>query len=541
MREMFRGKQISRLSLAALVAASATGAAIAQNAPKDSLRRPPSGAGVRAESNPAAQAAAQTSVTAPDGLVYVSQVIDLSEQIGEDEEVYSLDGEPLPRMRTTNVTVGLLADSAGHVITRLANVSPSGPAPEVRVISPQGRPVAAHFVGMDAVTGLCVLQIEGDVATKPAKESRLSQPTALPPQRAVNLVGFNPYQSGGKVNVAALVRPRLHSSAGSIAKAVGDFRFSKSNPIYYLTTAASLTPVQDGSLVVERDGSVFGVVAYDTSGDGQHLVYPITRIRRIAGLVIQSRQSVAHGWLGATSVNNFAAATSQQGRVNSRGVRVAAVFPDSPADLAGVKPSDVLLSISGRELITVADLTNTLRRLPADGEVTLKILRGGERKPLLLQAKLVPAPAVESRQQVVALTERMESLEASASGMPTGDPQRQTLESKAVTMRQILSGITNAAPPEIRLRVMYGLEVQPLSPQLAKFFGAPSGVLVSTVAQSGKGGQSGLQSGDVIVKVGEQPVADTASLTQALGDVKEDGIEVLVLREQSPVKLSLRR
>jgi S1-C subfamily serine protease len=524
---MFRGNQAFKLSLAALALAATAGAAFAQNGP----RRPQPSAAVRGGERAAFQA--------PDGLVYVSQVIDLSDQIGEDEEVYSLDGEPLPRMRTTNVTIGVLIDTAGHVVTRLANVSPGGPQPEVRVISSQGSPVSAHLVGVDAVTGLCVLQIKGSLAAKPARESALAKPAALPAQRAVKLVGFHPLQSGGKVNVAALVRPRLHTSDGSVVKAEKDFRFSRSNPIYQLTTATPLTPVQDGSLLVEPDGSIFGVVSFDTSGDGQHLAYPLTRVQRIASMVVQANNSIPHGWLGATSVNNLAAATSQRGRVADRGVRVAAVFPDSPADLAGVKTHDILLSISGRELATVADLTNTLKRLPADSEVTLKIRRGAEHK--VLQAKLIPAPAVEPRRQVFALAERMEDMEASASEMPTGDPKRHSLESKAVTMRQILSGITSAAPAEVRLRVMYGLEVQPLPAQLAKALSAPGGVLVATAAPSGKAGQAGLRAGDVIVKVGEQPVGDTGSVMLALGEAKGEAIELFVVREQQPLKLSLRR
>lgn len=524
---MYWGKNNLFLSLAALAYVFIANAAFAQNLPQ----RPMAEDGVRGGE--------RISTQAPDGLVYVSQVIDLRDQIGEDEEVYSLDGEPLPRMRTTNVTLGVVIDNQGHIVTRLSNVSPNGPAPEVRVITPQSQLVTARFIGMDAVTGLCVLKSEGALNTKSVRISSLAQIEKLPFQRQVNLLGFHPNQAGGKVNVAALVRPRLHPSIGSINKAEKDFRFSRSNPIYQLTTETPLRAVQDGSFIVETDGSVFGLVSFDTSGDGLHLVYPITRIQRIAEMVIQARQSIPHGWLGATSVNNLAPAGPRSTKGLERGIRVAAVFPDSPADLAGVKPHDVLLSISGRELSTVVDLTNTLKNLPADGEVALKIVRGSEYK--VLQAKLIPAPAVEPGRQVFALAERMENMEASASEMAASDPKRHDLESKAVTMRQILSGITNAAPSEVRLRVMYGLEVQPLTTQLAKAFSVPSGVLVSTVAASGKGGQAGLQAGDVVVKVGEQPVADINSLMQALNEATEESIDVLVVRQQAPVKLKLHR
>ncbi|HYE74478.1 MAG TPA: S1C family serine protease, partial [Blastocatellia bacterium] len=327
---MDRGRNKYLLMIAALAYALIANAAFAQNQPQ----RPPAGGGIRGGELPPPQA--------PSGLVYISQVIDLTDQIAEDEEVYSLDGEPLPRMRTTNVTLGVLIDDKGHIVTRLSNVSPNGPAPEVRIITPQSQVATARFIGMDAVTGLCVLQVEGNLTTKPVRVSTLAKVEKLPLQRQVNLLGFHPNQAGGKVNVAALVRPRLHPSEGSIVKAEKDFRFSRSNPIYQLTIDPPLRSVQDGSFVVENDGSVFGLVSYDTSGDGLHLVYPLTRIKRIAEMVIQARHSIPHGWLGATSVSNLAPAAATPNKASRRGIRVAAVFPDSPADVAGVKPHDIL-------------------------------------------------------------------------------------------------------------------------------------------------------------------------------------------------------
>ncbi len=61
------------------------------------------------------------------------------------------------------------------------------------------------------------------------------------------------------------------------------------------------------------------------------------------------------------------------------GLRVFAVFPGSPADAGGVRPGDLLVSIAGRQLATIADLEALLRSFnPAGGTIEVVLLRDGE-------------------------------------------------------------------------------------------------------------------------------------------------------------------
>src|SRR5262249_14550849 len=52
------------------------------------------------------------------GWVWVSRTIDLAQQLGEDN-LMTLDGEPLLEKRKPSVTLGLVIDDEGHVVTRL--------------------------------------------------------------------------------------------------------------------------------------------------------------------------------------------------------------------------------------------------------------------------------------------------------------------------------------------------------------------------------------------------------------------------------------
>jgi S1-C subfamily serine protease len=480
-------------------------------------------------------------VQLPPGLVYVSQKIDLRQQLSAEETVYSLDGEPLPQLQTTSLTLGLLLNDSGHIVTRLANFSPQDAPPQLMVIlaGNAGGQFPATFVGMDSVTGLCLLK----VARLPATFSSAATKTAAlsnAVQKPIQLFGFNPRQRGTSTPGMTLLRPRLYNSVGVVKKATEDFRYSVNNPIYYLTAPTTLTPVQDCSVAVEKDGSVLGLVMYDTSGEETHLVYPLSRVQQIATMIFDHKRFVVpHAWLGATSGAHDPNAMSSRNKLTEeeRGVLIAAVFPDSPAEMAGVRPRDMLVSISGRTLVTGADLSSTLRLLPACSEVTLKVRRGNEFK--LLPARLAPAPATDAKQLSKYFLSQIEKYEEMARELPANDPNRDKNQSKANNIKQILNGIINPAPPEIWLKLMYGVEVIALTPQLAKAFAAPGGVLISTLTPSGKAAQAGLKVGDIIVKVGEDAVADPASFMQALSQNTSDERELLIVRAGETLPLNL--
>ncbi|MBK9315619.1 MAG: hypothetical protein IPM55_15455 [Acidobacteria bacterium] len=96
----------------------------------------------------------------PKGWVWVTQTIDLTQQFGGEENIMTLDGEPLPSMQRKRITLGLVLDDEGQV-TRLIDITPSRPPIDVLVRALDTRPTSARFIGMDTVTGLSVLKVDG--------------------------------------------------------------------------------------------------------------------------------------------------------------------------------------------------------------------------------------------------------------------------------------------------------------------------------------------------------------------------------------------
>src|SRR5262245_39851768 len=227
------------------------------------------------------------------GWVWVSRTIDMAQQLGGEENLMTLDGEPLPAMRKPSEPLGLVIDDEGHVVTRLVGATPANPPIDITVRAQGGRPAPAKFLGMDAVTGLCVLKVEGASFTAPA----FSNMAALPEQLRIRLYGFHP-KINQNTSVITSLYPRCNAYSGEIIKAVEDFRFNSRNPIYYLLNP-QMTLAQDCSLILDEDDSVFGVAIYNISGEGNHVVYPVSRLQTIARSVIESHTSIAYGWLGA--------------------------------------------------------------------------------------------------------------------------------------------------------------------------------------------------------------------------------------------------
>jgi S1-C subfamily serine protease len=159
----------------------------------------------------------------------------------------------------------------------------------------------------------------------------------------------------------------------------------------------------------------------------------------------------------------------------------------------------------------------------------------------MLHAKLVPAPALESGQQLNALASQLRGLEDKLRSLEPMDPQRRTLGPKVTTMRAIMDNILGPAPPEVKLRVRYGLEVEPLTTQLMRYFAVAGGLLITSVGEASQAARSGVRAGDVIVSVGDQQVNDLATLLKALDEGGDRPPILAVSRQREQLQMTLAR
>jgi C-terminal processing protease CtpA/Prc len=89
-------------------------------------------------------------------------------------------------------------------------------------------------------------------------------------------------------------------------------------------------------------------------------------------------------------------------------------------------------------------------------------------------------------------------------------------------------------------RFVAGAQFTPLNPELAEYFQADEGVLVTEVLEGTPADEAGLQAGDVIVRVGSEPVTSLEDLRFALGYLDRP-LRLQVIRQGSPVEIVFHR
>ena len=210
----------------------------------------------------------------------------------------------------------------------------------------------------------------------------------------------------------------------------------------------------------------------------------------------------------------FAAALDLE---DDAGVLVSKVVEDSPAEAAGLQQGDLILTINGRDAVDSDRFTRRVRRIDAGETATLEILRKG--RPMDITVTLGEAPEDEfSWSSAPHVTTK------SGDAMFFGDDDAFVLRGGApqVLIERLGSG------------AQLGVNVHGLDEDLGSYFGTGTGVLVLSVQEDSAAEDAGIQSGDVILAIGEEEVTDTIELHEVLNDFEPgDEVAVRVMREKS--------
>jgi len=265
----------------------------------------------------------------------------------------------------------------------------------------------------------------------------------------------------------------------------------------FLQTDAAINPGNSGGPLVNVHGEVIGIntaIASASGGyDGIGFAVP-THIAQWVGDQLVKNGEVKRGYLG-TGIAAVDAETAQQFHVNVRdGVIVKSVMPQSPADKAGLETGDVIRSLNGVKVVDPPALQGVVEQLEIGKTYHLEIIRDGESQTLNVEIEAMPAQFTASSSE-------------SESAAPSRDNKFDEL----------------------------GLQLSTLTPSLAKQLDLPEmqGVVVTDLSEEGLAAAAGVESGDVIERVGKTPVTTVAEFEAAVKPLSvEDGI-VLHLRNQS--------
>src|SRR5262252_9457287 len=181
----------------------------------------------------------------------------------------------------------------------------------------------------------------------------------------------------------------------------------------------------------------------------------------------------------------------------TEGVLIEEVRPDSPAEKAGLKKADTIVEFDGERVRSTRQFGRLVQETPPGKTVKATIVRDGQRKTV----DITPQDGrggLSDRFRIDGdmLRRQIPDLDALRGQMPRG-PFNFDFD-----LPGVLSGR--------RL----GVTVDPLTDQLAQYFGAKEGVLVTSVADGSPASRAGLKAGDVITSVDGQPVRSTEDLVR---------------------------
>jgi serine protease Do len=293
-----------------------------------------------------------------------------------------------------------------------------------------------------------------------------------------------------------------HSATVGVVSAKGR-SLRRENYVPFIQTDVAINPGNSGGPLFNLDGEVVGINSqiYSRTGGFMGLSFAIP-IELALDVVEQLKVSgrVTRGWLGVLIQDVTRDLAESFGMSRPSGALVAQVLPGSPAEKAGIRVGDVVVSYDGQDIDTSASLPPLVGRSRIGETVQVKVIRDGKAK--VLQVKLAELPE-------------------DIGGRATGP--RETPRAPDASNR--LLGITVDALTEERRQAL-GVEGE--------------GVLVTDVGP-GPGRDAGLVRGDVIRAIDGKAVGTPADLRQAVAALPAGkSVPLLIVREGSPRFLALR-
>ena len=284
---------------------------------------------------------------------------------------------------------GVALSRDGLILTNNHVVVGAGDNATLTVTLPDGSTKDAELVGRDPATDLAVIKAKGVDDLTAAK---LGKSADLQVGDTVLAIG-SPLGLDGSVSsgiVSALNRAITLGDAQPQSPFDNGQSSSPVAVIDAIQTDAAINPGNSGGALINSDGEVVGIntaiasLAQGFNGEsgniGVGFAIPIDDAKGIAQQLIDNGQ-VDHAYLGVRLAD---ASESSQGSSSesATGAVVAGVEAGSPAEDAGIKQGDVLVSIDDEAVRDAAAVTAAIRSHDPGDKVTIAVRRGGEEKML---------------------------------------------------------------------------------------------------------------------------------------------------------------
>lgn len=377
--------------------------------------------------------------------------------------------QPQPPQRLRGAGSGFIVSPDGLVVT---NAHVVRGADSIKVVLDDGTELKATLKGIDDKTDLALLKVEAD---KPLPYVIFGDSSKVRVGETVIAIG-NPFGLGSTVTSGIV------SATG---REIGSGPYDD-----FLQIDAPINRGNSGGPTFNLKGEVVGVntAIFSPSGGSVGIGFAISS--NLAKQVIADLQDdgkVERGWLGVQIQPLDEDLAGHLGLERPRGALVSNVEPGSPAERAGIRRGDVVLSFDGQPIDRLTQLSRAVAAVDPGKQAEIVLWRDGREQRV--QAEIAPMPTTEQ-----------------VAGVEPGSPE--------------------AGQPRL------GLALAPLTAEQRARLGldeGTQGVLVARVMPGSPADDKGIAAGDVIMSVNKAPVRQPADVVAAVRKAAEHGDKSVLL------------
>ena len=269
---------------------------------------------------------------------------------------------------------GVIVEADGIVLTNLHLIKDFS---SISVVLNDGRTYPATLMGSDVETDLAVVRIAAEML--PFVKLNEAQPLQV---GDIVLAIGNPFGVGQTVTQGIVSATRRRLANASVWQ-------------NFVQIDAAINPGNSGGALINSLGQLVGVNTAVFRGDsgaiGIGFAIPADLLAQVVPQIIENG-SVSRGWLGlgAKELNMYPGLQQfvQEGAV------ITSVKQDSPADLTGVKPLDVVVQLGEQPIRNATQLLLAVSALPPGATVKLVLLRSPDPKALAEDPDTEPLSAM---------------------------------------------------------------------------------------------------------------------------------------------------
>lgn len=357
------------------------------------------------------------------------------------QRFFQMPNQPTER-KTQSLGSGVIVDAKRGLV--MTNNHVIANAVQITVTLRDGRQLEAELVGSDPETDVAVIKIPAENLT----EIKSSDSDIIRVGDFVVAIG-NPFGLGQTVT-SGIISALSRSGLG--IEGYEDF----------IQTDASINPGNSGGALVNLKGELVGIntAIFSQSGGniGIGFAIPINLANQIMEQLLTTGK-VQRGYLGVTAQDLNPDLAEAFGLKDQRGAVINEVLPESPADKAGLKAGDIILSIDGKKVKNANDVRNRIGLLPVDEKINFEVYRNGQRKKITAEIKV---------------------------------------------------GKEDIGAPAAQNENLQGIAIQDLDAS-HPYHGKVEGVIVVEVERGSPAWRSGLRRGDIITSVNKQDITDVQS------------------------------